>query len=177
MQKPTMTLTEALKLLKLEKNKVLSDSNQIKEYSAKLSTDTSPYPDPKAKVAEWVQSATDKIRFIEKLSEAIARTNLLTTVTIELEGKQITKSVAAWIVRRRELAALEATLYRSMTNKGLRAQLIAATVAGNPPTVVSVELAYDQNERDKKIDALSSEPTLIDSKLETVNATTLLIWE
>jgi hypothetical protein len=44
----------------------------------------------------WIQAHGDIMKEILKLQIAIQKTNLLTPVTIEIGGKQVTKSIAFW---------------------------------------------------------------------------------
>lgn len=97
----------------------------------------------------------------------------MTPVTIIIDDKEVTKSITEWINRRRLLAALDKKTWSSLTNRGLRDNRIQQSQG----TIIDVKVRYyfDPVKRDKMLDILTSEPFLIDSKLEVVNATTDLI--
>jgi hypothetical protein len=146
---------------------------KIKTYCANMSFETATYPDQKKQVSEWLQSCYDIIQEIARLRVAIQKTNLNTMVLIELGGKPVTKSIAEWIHRRRDLALLEKSIYEGLTDKGLR----EGQTKDSEGKVVEIKINryYDPVVRDTKISELDSEPSIIDSKLEVVNAITDLI--
>ncbi len=168
-----MKLIEGLKQIKDLLRKAEDLRGKIHRHSAHLSHETPVYPDQKAQVAEWVQSHNDILKEIGRLRVAIQRTNLATDVLIELNGKGVTKCIAAWIHRRRDLAGLEADAYRQLTDRNLKEGVMAQSTGTN----IEVKLirCYDPVHRDEKLDALLSEPTIIDSRLEIVNAVTDMI--
>jgi GTP cyclohydrolase III len=91
-------------------------------------------------------------------------------VEIQLGGKPVTKSIAEWVLRRRELASLELGAWDSLSDRHLRDKTISTT--SGKEEKVTVVRHFDVNERDLKVDTLTHEPSIIDSKLEVVNATT-----
>ena len=106
---------------------------------------------------------------------AIQLTNLKTDVTIELGGKSVTKSIAAWIHRRRDLANNAFGMYQGLTDRGLK-EGFSQTSTG-VQMEVKIRRYYDPAHRDKMMELYRSEPTIIDSTLEVVNAVTDLIEE
>jgi hypothetical protein len=110
---------------------------------------------------------------ILRLRIAIQRTNLATSVTIELDDKVITKTIAEWIHRRRDLAQEEQSMWNCLTDRGI-AEGIVKGPTGDPVEIKIVRF-FDPGERDNKRELYQSEPMIIDSRLEVVNATTDMI--
>lgn len=165
-----MKIIEAMKKVKANREKVEDLLEKIKQNSAHLSHENPMYPDPKAKIIEWKQSVHDTNQETVKLLTRIAKTNLETNVTMELGGKNVTKSIAEWIWRRREFAGLDHKAYMAMTNRGLKGGLFQNSTGNH--TEVQVILNFDPNDRDIKAELFRTEPSIIDSTLEVVNATT-----
>jgi hypothetical protein len=167
-------LIQAMKKLKDLKTKAEDLKGKVAQHCAALNIETPPYPDQTRQVSEWVQAYHDVVKEILRLRVAVQRTNLNTSVTIELDGKQVTKSVAEWIHRRRDLAALDLAVWSALGDKGLREQNLAST-AGGPVTEIRIKRFYDPAERDAKLAIYKSEPSVIDGHLEIINATTDLM--
>lgn len=168
-----MKIIEGLKQLKDLLRKADDLRSKIGQHSAHLNFETPVYPDQKAQVSEWIQAHSDILKEILRLRVAIQKTNILTSVTIDLGGKAVVKSIAEWIHRRKDLADLEKKAWKQLTDKNLR--------EGNgenslkQPVEIRIIRCFDPKQRDEKIMALESEPTTIDGKLEIVNAVTDLI--
>ena len=171
-----MKLIEAMKLIKELQIKADDLRSKVKQYCADLDFETPMYPDQKKQIREWIQAHSDILKEILKLRLAIQQTNLVTNVDIQLNGSTVTKSIAAWIHRRRDLAASELTMWGGLTDKGLKeGQMLPTTSPGVPPTPVKIRRYYDPQERDKNVAIYRSEPGIIDRTLEVVNATTDLV--
>lgn len=169
-----MKLIVALKMSKDLTKKAGDLVKKIGDHSAHLDFETPVYKNQKEKVAEWVQAHTDIIREIERLKLAIQRTNLDTDVTIEIGGKQVTKSLAAWVIRRQgNYPQAESRAYGAQTDRGLQEGSWKDSQGQEHDT--KIVRCYDPEARDIKIDQLREEPTIIDTTLETVNAVTDLI--
>lgn len=176
-----MKLIEGLKEVK-RLNKKLDDLRmKVNKHCAHSSLKEPEYGDKQRdKVREWIQSYHDTVQRILDLRVAIQRTNLETEVTIELEDKQVTKTIAAWIHRRRDLANRDADLYRVLNDDHVETGTMHAGRGRNPRSeddlieVTSITY-YDPELRDRKLSAYSDEPSLIDAKLEIVNAVTDII--
>lgn len=168
-----MKIIEALKLVKDLQRKAEDLQGKVQRHSAHLSYETPTYPDQKSQVAAWVQSHTDIVREIARLRCCIQRTNVTTPVTIELDGNHVTKPIAEWIHRRRDLAKLEAQMYRQLTDRGLKEGSAKNTMGETVD--VKIVRCYDPAARDHRLAALDSEPSIIDGRLEIVNATTDLV--
>jgi hypothetical protein len=165
-----MKLIEGLKQIKDLLRKAEDLRKKIAANSAYLNYETPLYPDQKKQVSEWLQAHGDLLKEICRLRVAIQRTNLETETTIQLNGRPVTKSIAEWIHRRRDLANLDRDAWQRLTDRGLK-EGIAPQSTGQQIEVKIIR-CYDPAVRDEKIMALSSEPTIIDSHLEIVNAVT-----
>jgi hypothetical protein len=110
---------------------------------------------------------------ILRLRIAIQKTNLNTMVTIELGGKTITKTIAEWVHRRRDLANGEALMWSKLTDRNLREGTQKQSTGQD--VEVKIIRCYDPKERDTALYLYQSEPSIVDSKLEVINAVTDLI--
>jgi hypothetical protein len=168
-----MKLIEALKQIKDLQRKADDLQEKVAQHSAHLNLETPVYADQRKQVKEWIQAHSDILKEILRLRIAIQRTNLETPVEIHLNGRGVTKSIAEWIHRRRDLAGEERKMWRSLTDKNLKEGI---TKNSNEQVVeVKIVRCYDPAERDEKLFGLDCEPSTIDSKLEIVNAVTDLI--
>ncbi len=168
-----MKLIEALKQIKDLTKKAEDLRGKIKAHSAYLSIETAVYKDQSTQVATWLQAHSDLLKEILKLRIAIQKTNLVTQVTINLGGKDVTKSIAEWVHRRRDLAIAEAASWRMLTDKGLRESVQVDSQGGK--VEIKIVRCYNPLERDNAIMLYDSEPTQIDSKLEVINAITEIL--
>lgn len=169
-----MKIIEAMKRIKMNKEKVEDLRKRIASTSANLNIETPLYETPGEKIKEWLQSCADISQDNVGLLVAIQRTNLATNVTIELGSKQVTKSIAEWVWRRREYAKADLDTYALLGDRNLREGSITQST-GSAPLEVRIVRHYDPVERDEKLALYRSEPHLIDAALEIVNATTDLI--
>lgn len=169
-----MKLIQGMKQLKELTTKAEDLREKVKKFCADLTIETPTYPDQRATVAGWIQSHSDVVKRIGELRLAIQRTNLATLVTIELDGKQITKPIASWIHRRRDLATLEGAMWGQLTDRNLKEQNLQ-TAPGGAVTEVRIRRYFDPAERDAKRELYRGEPSIIDGTLEVVNATTDLM--
>lgn len=165
-----MKIIEGLKKIKELKRKSDDLRSKVAQCSAYLDYETPLYKDQKSQVSEWIQAHSDILKEMLNLRIAVQKTNLETTVMIEIGGKPVTKSIAEWIHRRRDLAAEECGAWRALTDKGLK----EGTIIQSDGTKKEVKLVrcYDPKERDVKVDLYTSEPGIIDARLEVVNAVT-----
>ena len=168
-----MKIIEALKQVKDLQRKADDLRTLVKDHCAISSLETEKYPDQKRQVSEWIQAHSDILKEILRLRIAIQKTNLAHEVTIGLGGKQVTKTIAEWIHRRRDLANKELSMWDILGDRGVKEGI------GTGPTGDKIEIKinrfYDPVERDNKKDLFGSEPSIVDSKLEVVNAVTDLI--
>lgn len=170
-----MKLIEAMKKLKDMNVKAEDLRKKVALNCADLTIETPLYgADQKATVDGWIQAHSDLLKEILRLRVAIQRTNLATPVAIQLDGKAVTKSIAEWIHRRRDLAKLEQAMWTTLGDRGLKEQNVQ-TAPGGPVTEVKIRRYYDPVQRDTKLESYRSEPTVIDGTLEVTNAVTDLI--
>lgn len=169
-----MKIIEAMKRVKANKEKITDLQARIGQVSANLSHETPLYgTDTATKITEWAQSCDDLTQENIRLLVGIARTNLVTMVPITLGDKTVTKSIAEWVWRRREYAAIDLVTWAKMTDRGLK--------EGNMQTSTGVAIEvkivrhYDPVRRDKKMGEYKSEPHEIDAQLEVTNAITDLV--
>jgi len=168
-----MKLIEAMKQIKDLQRKAEDLRTKVSSASALTTVDTPVYPDQKGKVSEWVQGHSDILKEILRLRTAIQRTNLATQVTIELGEKQVTKSIAEWIHRRRDFAKMEREMWSKLTDRGLKEGMV--NTPGGQTVEMKIVRFYDPVERDKNIDLYTSEPSKVDARLEVINAITDLM--
>lgn len=169
-----MKIIEAMKRVKMNKEKVADLQAKIHGVAVYLSIETPVYgAETGAKISEWLQSCEDLSQENIRLLTAIQRTNLATSVTIEIGGKNVTKNIAEWVWRRREYAALDLATWQKLTDKGLK-EGVTQTATGGTIDIKIVRF-YDPVRRDERVATYRSEPHLIDAALEIVNATTDLV--
>lgn len=168
-----MKLIQAMKKLKDLNIKADDLRKKVAINCANLTIETPVYADTTVKINEWLQGHSDILKEILELRVAIQKTNVATNVTIELGGKQVTKTVAEWIHRRRDLAALEQSMWAVLGDRGLKEQNVQTSAAG-PVTEVRIRRYFDPAVRDEKLELFRSEPSVIDGTLEIVNAVTEL---
>lgn len=170
-----MKIIEAMKRVKLNKQKIGDLQNKIALNCANLNFETPLYgSEQSAKVSEWLQSASDLTLENVRLLTAIARTNLATSVTITFsEGKSVTKSIAEWVWRRREYAALDQLTWNQLTDRNLK----EGTGKNSQGADVEVKITrhFSPQVRDARLEEFRMEPHLIDASLEVVNAVTDLL--
>lgn len=169
-----MKIIEAMKQIKDLQRKSEDLRKKVATYCANLSFETPTYgKDQRETVDGWLQSHRDIVQEILKLRVAIQRTNLATTVSIEIAGKSVTKTIAEWVHRRRDLANMDATMYQMLGDRNLKEGQMKDT-QGNTVDVKIVRY-YDPKTRDELLEEFRSEPLKIDSTLEVVNAVTEVI--
>lgn len=168
-----MKVIEALKKSKDLQRKADDLRDLVKANCARSSLESDKYPEQAKKVSGWIQSHSDILKEILHLRIAIQKTNIQTYVDIELGGKTVRKSIAEWIHRRRDLAGIELSMWKQLTDRGIQEGMVRAPT-GDPMEMRIVRF-YEPEERDHKIDLYQSEPMIIDSRLEVINAITDLI--
>ena len=168
-----MKLIQGLKKIKELQKKAEDLRDLVKNNCARSSLETDKYPEQEKKVRGWIQSHSDLLKEILRLRVATQKTNLATETSIEIGGKTVTKTIAEWIHRRRDLAGDELKIWSCLTDRGVVEGM------GKVPTgdVVEVKITrfYDPAERDNMKSLYQSEPMIIDGHLEVVNAVTDLI--
>lgn len=169
-----MKIIEAMKKIKELQEKAEDYRKKVGQYHADLSFETPVYgADQKTRISEWMQGHADLLKEILSLRVAIQKTNIQTPVTIELGGVQVSKSIAEWIHRRRDLADLDLKMWQQLNDKGLREGV--GKNSAQEPIEIKIRRYYDPKERDNKQELYRSEPGVIDRTLEVVNAVTDLV--
>jgi hypothetical protein len=171
-----MKLIQAMKQIKDLARKADDLKVKISQQCAHLSFETPTYGErQKEQVKEWLQAHEDILKEILRLRISIQKTNLATSVTIELDGKQVTKTIAEWIHRRRDLAKSAMDAWMRLTDKGLKEGIGVNSM--NEKIDMKIVRNFDPAERDKKVELYRSEPSIIDATLEVANAVTDLITD
>lgn len=174
-----MRIIEGLKKTKDLTRKAEDLRAKISTYCADLDAENPAYETAdrqRKQISEWLQAHSDILKEIEKIRLSIQKTNLEILVDVEvIDGKFVKKSIAAWILRRRELANLEKAAWFVLTNRNLQPKNYKPDATKDEIKIANVRKYYDQLERDKKVEEFTSEPSRIDAALEIVNATTELI--
>lgn len=172
-----MKIIEGMKKVKDLQVKAEDLRQKIKQYCADLDYETPVYPNQKEQVDQWLQAHSDILHEILGIRTRIQRTNLDTKVTIQLGDNNVTKTIAEWVNRRRDLATLEKMAWESLGIK----EGSPSMKEGYVPTStgekkeVKIRRYYDPKLRDAKVSLFRSEPLLIDSTLEVINAVTDLV--
>ena len=169
-----MKIIEGLKQIQMLTKKAEDLRQKIGQNSAYLSNETPVYQNQRQQVTEWLQAHSDVLKEVLRLRIAIQRTNLQVMVTIDFgNGTGVTKSIAEWVHRRRDLANSEKAAWNMLTDRGLREGQIKQSTGELVP--VTIVRCYDPSQRDTNVSLYDNEPMTIDSKLEVVNAVTDLI--
>ena len=168
-----MKLIEALKKIKELQKKAEDLRELVTNNCSRSSLETDKYSAPNVKVESWIQSHSDILKEILRLRVAIQKTNLETIVSIEFGNKTVTKNIAEWIHRRRDLANEELKMWNCLTDRGIQ----EGKVKGPSGDLIDMKIVrfYDPEKRDNMKELFQSEPIIIDSKLEVTNAVTDLI--
>ncbi len=170
-----MKLVQAMNLAKELLIKADDLRKKIAAHSAHLNIETPVYKEQTKQVSGWLQAHSDIMQEIGRLRVAIARTNLATVVTMNINGSNVAKTITEWIVRRSLTSALDAAAWNGLTDRNLKEQDVAPSTAGGTPTQIRIVRCYDPAQRDHQRAVFMDEPGLIDRTLEVVNATTDLI--
>lgn len=174
-----MKLIEAMKQQKHTLRKMEDLRKKIAMYCADLDCMQPTYgtaEEQKKKVGEWLQMHHDLALELTNIKRKIQLTNLNTPVEIKVGDNTITRSIAEWVIRRREIIDLEVQSYSILTDKGLadRSMLMRSGVSDDKVRQARVRFYFDASERDKNIETLKTEKESIDKALEIANATTEL---
>jgi hypothetical protein len=169
-------IIEAMKRVKSNKEKIADLQNKIGLFCANLSFESLTYGSPdqtKATVEGWLQSCTDLTQENIGLLTSIQKTNNATSVAVMLGEKSVTKTIAEWVWRRREYAALDLKTWNMLTDRGLKEGM--GQNSSGTPVEVKITRHFDPLKRDKMAAMFKAEPHEIDSALEVINAVTDLV--
>ena len=169
-----MKIIEEMKRVKSNKEKIADLQGKIGQFCANMSFETPMYgTDSASKIREWLQSCTDLTQENIRLLCAIQKTNIATTVSITLGEKVVTKSIAEWVWRRREYAAVDLKTWQMLTDRNLKEG--TGQNSQGAPVEIKIVRHFDPVQRDKMTAMYKSEPHEIDSALEVINAVTDLV--
>jgi hypothetical protein len=170
-----MKIIEALKKVKDLKRKADDLVELIKTNSAISSMESAKYGmDQKKTVDGWIQAHKDILSEISNLQFLVQKTNMATNVEIELpDGKRVTKTITEWIYRRRDLAGAELKAWKALSDRGIKEGVVKSPTGD--PVEIKIVRFYEPAARDKRVNDLASEPSVIDGRLEIVNAVTELL--
>lgn len=175
-----MRLIEAMKSVKHTLRKMEDLKKKVSMYCADLDCMQPTYGDAneqKKKVSEWLQMYHDLALKLTEIKRDIQNTNLNTPVTIKVGDDPVTRSIAEWVIRRREIIDLEVALYSVLSDRGLadKSLMTRSMLEDNKVKNARVRFYFDASERDKRLETLKTEKESIDTTLETINATTEVI--
>jgi hypothetical protein len=169
-----MKIIEAMKRVKANKEKIADLQAKVAQFCVNLNFETMTYGgDTREKITEWMQSCTDLTQENVRLLCAIQCSNMATFVTIALGERIVTKTIAEWIWRRREYAALDLRTWSQLTDRNLREG--TGQNSSGTPIEVKIVRHFDPVRRDNMVAMYKAEPHEIDAALEVVNAVTDLI--
>ena len=165
-----MTITEALKELKLIMKKLDTNRNRITEYSSGLEK-WKPHFETAEKqreeVAKLVQSNEDLVTNYMKMKQRIDKTNLV--VTLQFADK--TYTIAELILLKRLMGVELERTYLSMNNNSAKTNRIVGAESSIPV------LYYDERLKSEKLNSVQDLLGRVDGRLETINAVTEIVSE
>lgn len=166
-----MKLIEAMKKVKDLLRKADDIRGKVAANSATLDFETPMYGErQQEQIAGWIQSHSDILKEILRLRIAIQRTNLETQVAVTFGTSYISKSLAEWVHRRRDLANLERDAWAKLTDRGLKEGRFNESTG--QVREVKIKRYFSPEVRDEQVEYFRSEPSTIDATLEVVNAVT-----
>jgi len=174
-----MKIIEAMRELERLHEKTADLRAKAAQFCADMDYENPHYQDQGEQIRQWIQSHEDTVERILFLRTAIQRTNLETLVTIELGGHNVTKSIAEWIHRRGNgpkkegLARLDLAMWATLGDRGLKDGWAEDSTGHKFKACVRRYFAME--ERDGRIALYTAEPSIIDGRLEVINAVTDLI--
>lgn len=175
----TTTITEALAELKTIDSRISSTENFVLQYAIRQGSTIDPLDDEGGSatvIPQKMQSLKDLLERKVSIRNAINRKN----EEVELTISGISRTVAQWLIWRRETFRREVQAYQKLQNKILdaRKQCIEKGFVlkeGEQPSKVSeVSSFLSESEINNKIEQLREIETTLDGKLSMLNATTTI---
>jgi len=174
-----MKLIEAMKNVKSTLRKMEDLRKKITKYCSDLDYMAPIYgnvDEQKKKIAEWLQSHHDLALQLTTLKANIQKTNLATPVTIKVGNNDITRPIAEWVIRRREIVDLEILAVSALQETNMDTPAYRLVSRNNDQMKdAKIRLYFVAEERDYVLEILRSEKEMIDKALEIVNVNTELI--
>ena len=177
-----MKLIEGLKAQKVIMRKIEDLQKKIQNHAAYSSLERPVYKDesepdsPKAQIAQidkWISSIRDLTKLMAITRLQVQFTNIVTTVTIDINGTKITKTIAEWIHWRREFSDIMYRTHQCLGDKGIREGIVNDSQGTKHE--VKIVRCYSPAQRDKNMADYRDMKFAIDSTLEIVNATTDMV--
>lgn len=177
-----MKLIEGLKMQKTIVRKIEDLQKKIQNHAAYSSLERPVYKDesepdsPKAQIAQidrWMHSILDLTKLMATVRIQIQLTNLVTPVTIDINGTKITKTIAEWIHWRREFSDTMYRTHQCLGDKGIREGIVNDSQGIKHE--VKIVRCYSPAQRDKNMADYRDMKFAIDSTLEIINATTDMV--
>ena len=176
-----MKLIEAMKEVKHTLRKMEDLRKKISTYCADLDCMQPTYgtaEEQKKKISEWLQSHNDLALNLTELKKNIQKTNLATSIRLKIGNNNVMRTIAEWIIRRREIVDLQLSAYNSLSDRNLADRGLRAM--GNVDEAKKLQNArvrfyFDASDRDINIELLKTEKESVDKVLEIANATTELL--
>lgn len=175
-----ITITEALAELKTVDSKIGTTKDFLVNYAIRQGSTIDPLDDEGGSdvvMAQKMQSLRDLLG--RKVSIRIAINNKNATTSLVVCG--ITKTVAEWIVWRREVYAIEKSVYAGLHAKVLDARkqciqkgLVLKEDGTQPSKVTEVSSFIKEIDIVHRIEQLNGIDTTLDGKLSLINATTVV---
>lgn len=175
----TTTITEALAELKTIDSKIETTKNFVLQYAIRQGTTIDPLADDGGSdkvIPQKIQSLTDLLARKVSIRTAINKKNLETQVNV---GDKV-KSVAEWIIWRREAKPQELKVFqelqKSILNIRQQCQQKGLTLKdGEQPSKMNeVSCFISESKVNSAIESLNEIETTLDGKLSMINATTLI---
>lgn len=168
-----MTIVEGLKELKLIKKKIQKNRELIEKYSSQPSNEKPYFNTEKEQCLEIekiLQSSEDLVKNYLELHRRITETNL--KVNVEFNGKSY--SINSLIQIRHTLGMLIINTYQSLNDSNYRST-VSQYYKTSQSSEISLVRFYDEKKKQNKIRDWEDFYNSIDSRLETINATTNLV--
>ena len=167
-----MTIVAAMKELKVIKKRMVKNSEMITKYSSQPDSEKPLLGDAnqqKAEVKSLIQANEDLSKRFTEIHTSLTYTNIM--VKVDMDGKSYT--IHELILMRRELFTLLKNTFNAMNDNNYN-HAIRAHGFGND-SKVHIERFYEEKWKTTKLRALEDLYHSIDSRLETINATTDLV--
>lgn len=177
-EKREMMIIEGMKRLRVIKKRMANNIESVNKYAAIVSNERPMFgseDQQKKEVKQIIQSNLDLLNEYLKLKKRIERTNLQTVV--EIGGVDYT--ISDLLILKRELVQLVVQTYDALNTNLAQMKLNALSrqhhVAGQQGESLRIDHMFDEKEKNKELRKWQDLYDNIDSRLEVINATTILL--